>query len=221
MKPVVIFGIGGFADQALFYFRHDSAFNVKAFTVDQAYIKEATFHGLPVTPFETLTEKYPPSEYDMFVAMGYSDLNRQRAACCARVRAKGYKMVNYFHSSALIPKDLQIGDNCFFMEKVVFQPFSRVGDGVVVLTDTGFGHNAVVGDFCYISGGCCIAAMVSFGPYCFVSLNATFRPKVKIGQSVIIGAGALMLEDAPDESVYIAKGTPRAPRSSRLYQKFI
>ena len=50
------------------------------------------------------------------------------------------------------------------MEKVVFQPFSRVGDGVVVLTDTGFGHNAVVGDFCYISGGCCIAAMVSFGP---------------------------------------------------------
>ena len=123
MKPVVIFGIGGFADQALFYFRHDSAFNVKAFTVDQAYIKEATFHGLPVTPFETLTEKYPPSEYDMFVAMGYSDLNRQRAACCARVRAKGYKMVNYFHSSALIPKDLQIGENCFSWRKSFFSRF--------------------------------------------------------------------------------------------------
>lgn len=221
MKPVVIFGVGGFADQVYHYFKYDSQFDVRAFTVDQKYMQATTLHGLPVTPFETINEKYPPSEYDMFVAVAYSDLNRQRAACCAKVRAKGYKMVNYFHSSSLIPPDLVIGENCFFMEKVVFQPFSKVGDGVVVLTDTGFGHNAVVGDFCYISGGCCIAAQVEFGPYCFVSLNATFRPNLKIGESVIVGAGALLLEDAPAESVYIARGTPRAPRSSKLYKKFI
>ncbi|MCA1808350.1 MAG: acetyltransferase [Kiritimatiellia bacterium] len=221
MKPVVVFGIGDFAEQVLFYLEHDSPCQVAAFSVDQAYLRETSFKGRPVAPFETLERDYPPDDYDVFVAMGYNDLNRLRAERIALVRSKGYRMINYIHSSALIPNDLRIGENCFFLEKVVVQPFTRIGDGVVILTDTGLGHNADVGDCCYISGGCCIAAFVSFGPRCFVSLNATFRPGVKIGHSVIVGAGALMLEDAPDESVYIAKGTARAPRGSRLYKRFI
>lgn len=221
MKPVVIFGVGAFAEQVLFYFQHDSRYQVQAFSVDQAYLKEATFHGKPVVPFETVEREFPPADFDMFVAMGYSDLNRKRAARIGQVRAKGYRMVNYIHSSALIAADLIIGENCFFYEKVVIQPFSRVGDGVVILTDTIIGHNARIGDFCYFSGGCTIAALVTFGAYCFMSLNVTVRPKVTIGQSVILAAGTLLLEDAPDESVYLAKGTERAPRTSRLYHKFI
>lgn len=221
MKPVVIFGVGACAEQVLFYFRNDSPYRVAAFSVDQAYIKEASFHGQPVVPFETLERDFPPADFDLFVAMGYSELNQQRAGRIGQARAKGYRMVNYRHPSALIAADLAIGENCFFYEKVVLQPFSRVGDGVVILTDTIIGHNACIGDFCYFSGGCTIAAHVSFGPCCFMSLNATVKPNVTIGRSVIIGAGALILENAPDESVYIARGTPRAPRTSRLYQKFI
>ena len=221
MKPIVMFGVGKFADLIYFYFKHDSPFKVQAFTVDQAYLKETTFHGLPVTPFESLEKDFPPAEFDLFVAMGYNDLNQLRAARIRQVRAKGYKMVNYIHPRALISRDLMIGENCCFLENVLIQPFSQAGDGVVILPATNIGHNARIGDFCYISGTCCISAMVTFGPYCFVSLNTTFKPGIKVGQSAIIGAGALILSDVPDESVYIAKGTPQAPRSSKFYRKFI
>lgn len=221
MKPVVIFGIGAFADQTMFYFQHDSAFRVAAFSVDQAYIKEPTFHGKPVVPFETLEEEFPPTDFDVFVAMGYSNLNQHRAERIGLVRAKGYKMVSYLHSSVTVAPDLVHGENCFVSERIALQPFCRLGHGVVILTATATGHDVKFQDYCYVAGGCIIGANTTIGPYSFLSLNVTVRPNVTIGKSVILGTGALLLEDAPDGSVYIPKGTPRAPRSSRLYQKFI
>ncbi len=114
-QPLVIFGIGDFADMVYFYFKHDPAFQVKAFTVDSAYIKEATFHGLPVVPFETVEKEYPPSKHKVFIAMGYTDMNRRRAKRFELVRAKGYTMANYIHPTASIPPDLIMGENCFWM----------------------------------------------------------------------------------------------------------
>jgi acetyltransferase-like isoleucine patch superfamily enzyme len=48
-------------------------------------------------------------------------------------------------------------------------------------------------------------------------VNATIRDHVRIGRASVIGAGALVLQDTPEEAVYAVKGTEagRVP-SSRL-----
>jgi sugar O-acyltransferase (sialic acid O-acetyltransferase NeuD family) len=221
MKPVVMFGIGAFADQVRYYFHEESPYKVVAFTVEQKYIKEEKFYGLPIVPFETVEKEFPPSEYDMFIAVGYNNLNRLREKIFNEAKQKGYTMVNYVHPSAVLAKNFVMGENCYLLERVSTLPFSRIGNGVVMHTDCGMGHHCYIGDFCFFSAGCAIAAKVTFGPYCFVSIHTTFKPGIKIGHSVIIGTGALILEDAPDESVYIEQGTPRAKRTSRLYKNFI
>ena len=78
MKKIVIFGLGEIAEIAHYYFRHDSHFTVCAFTVDSDYINRNSFCELPVVAFENIEEKYPPGEYDMFIATGYADVKSSK-----------------------------------------------------------------------------------------------------------------------------------------------
>ena len=76
---LVIFGAAEIAQLAHFYFKRDTPFRVAAFCVDGAYIKEPTFEGLPVVPFENVTNEFSPDEHHMFLAVSYSQVNRLRA----------------------------------------------------------------------------------------------------------------------------------------------
>ena len=77
MKKVIIFGTGQFAKIIHQYLANDSDIEVVAFTANESYIKDDNFCGLPVVPFEKIESSYPSSEYQMFVAIGYSDLNKK------------------------------------------------------------------------------------------------------------------------------------------------
>lgn len=65
-KPLVIFGAGDIAQLAHYYFSTDSAHEVVAFSVDAAHIDQDNFCGLPVVPFEEVTDAFPPREHDFF-----------------------------------------------------------------------------------------------------------------------------------------------------------
>ncbi len=68
-SKVVIFGVLDTAELAHWYLENDSFHTVVAFTVNKEYLKEDTFKGLPVVPFEELEQHYPPSEYRLFAPM--------------------------------------------------------------------------------------------------------------------------------------------------------
>src|SRR6476659_8724840 len=112
MSKVIIFGAGKIADEAYFYLTNDSPHEIVAFTVDAAYLTMTEKLGLPVVPLEEISDKYPPGDYKMFVAVGYQDLNRFRAQKYAEAKAKGYELVSYVSSRASNFGKVEIGDNC-------------------------------------------------------------------------------------------------------------
>ena len=78
-RKLIIFGAGQTAEVAHFYFTNDSEFDVTAFTVDREYIVEDTLFGVPVVPFEDVASLYPPAQHDLFVAVTYTGMNKNRA----------------------------------------------------------------------------------------------------------------------------------------------
>jgi hypothetical protein len=72
-------GIGDFARVARVYLTEDSPYEVAAFTVDEQYIESTDIEGLPVVPFESLERTHPSSDFAMFVAVGFSRVNKTRA----------------------------------------------------------------------------------------------------------------------------------------------
>jgi sugar O-acyltransferase (sialic acid O-acetyltransferase NeuD family) len=214
VSSVVLFGTGDFARVAHAYLRDDSPHEVVAFTVHERYISEPELLGLPVTPFERLEETHPPSDYAMFVAVGFSGVNSARAELYEECKARGYELITYVSSRALVSKDVELGDNCFVFEANVIQPFVRIGNDVVLWSGNHIGHDARIDDHCFIASHVVVSGNVAIGPFTFVGVNATFRDGVTVAPRCVIGAGALIMKDTVEGGVYSVPGTAASERRS-------
>lgn len=215
--PVVLFGVGDFARVAAVYLREDSPYDVVAFTVDGEHVRERELLGVPVVPFEELERAYPPEQNAMFVAIGFSRVNRARAAVYERCKARRYELVSYVSSNAIAWDGLELGDNCFVFEANVIQPFVRIGNDVVLWSGNHVGHDATIGDHCFIASHAVVSGNVTIGASCFVGVNATIRDGVTIAPDCVIGAGAVIMKDTEPGGVYSVRGTePAERRSSEL-----
>jgi sugar O-acyltransferase (sialic acid O-acetyltransferase NeuD family) len=215
MAKVVVFGTGSFAECVHFYLTHDSPHEVVAFTVNRDHIGEQTeLAGLPVVAFEDLAETHPPAGYDMYVAVGYAQVNRVRARICEEARAKGYSLISYVSSKATTWGDTKIGDNVFIFEDNTIQPFVEIGDDTVLWSGNHIGHHAKIGPHCFITSHVVISGHVKVGAYCFIGVNATVRDAIAIGEANVIGSAALIMKTTQDNEVYIAPRTKPDARTS-------
>jgi len=210
-KEVIIFGAGEIAEVASFYFAKDADRQTATFVVDAKYFKESHLNGVPVTALEELVAAFPPEEYEMFVGLSYSNLNRDRAQKCVEAQDKGYSLTSFIHSRSPLICEPHVGVNCFILEDVTIQPFVEIGNNVTIWSGTHVGHHVKIGDNCFITSHVVISGGVHVGQNCFVGVNATLRDHISIGEFSVIGAGALLLESTAPESVYA--GTASKPTS--------
>jgi sugar O-acyltransferase (sialic acid O-acetyltransferase NeuD family) len=202
-QQVVIFGLGELAQIAHFYFSHDSDHEVVAFTADEKYIKKGHFLGLPAVPFETVKLRYPPEKYGMFIAIGFTNLNKSRAAKYEAAKKKGYTLVSYVSSKLVSWGDTKVGDNCFILENQTIQPFVTIGDDVVIWSGNHIGHHVTIGDHCFITSHVVISGGATIKSYSFVGVNATIRDHIVIEKENIIGMGANIVKNTREKEVYI------------------
>ena len=132
MAKVVVFGVGQVAEVAHFYLTHDSEHEVVAFTVNRDYLKEETFQGLPVVPFEDITTDYPTTSFKMFVPISYQQVNRLRESKYHEAKSKGYELISYVSSRITVWPGFTHGDNCFLLEDNTIQPFVSIGSNVIL-----------------------------------------------------------------------------------------
>jgi sugar O-acyltransferase (sialic acid O-acetyltransferase NeuD family) len=217
MERLVIFGAGQIADVAHFYFSNDSAFKVVGFSVDAPYLREPSFHHLPVVASDELVKAFPPADHRIFIAMSYARLNQVRTEKLAAAESLGYRAASYLSTKATVWPGLEYGRNCFILEDNTIQPFARIGNNVTLWSGNHIGHHAVIGDNVFIASHVVISGSVKVGNSTFIGVNATIRDNVTIGQSCVIGAGSLILQDAKDFEVYMGDAsTPSKVPSNRL-----
>jgi sugar O-acyltransferase (sialic acid O-acetyltransferase NeuD family) len=217
MARVVIFGTSGFAEMAHFYLAADSDHEVVAFTLSEGHLSEPEYRGLPVLPFEQLTETHPPGDFSMFVAVGYGRVNRSRAEIYQQAKDKGYELITYVSSKATWWDANEIGDNCFIFEDNTIQPYAKIGNDVVLWSGNHVGHWAEIGDHCFVSSHVVISGHTKIGSYSFLGVNSTLRDGITIGASNVIGSGSLIMRDTADDEVYAPSRTkPRDQKSHEI-----
>jgi sugar O-acyltransferase (sialic acid O-acetyltransferase NeuD family) len=220
MKPVVIFGVGAFAQVAEVYLRKDSPREVIAYTVDSEYVTANEFAGLPVVAFEELLQSYPPDRVDLLVATGFRGVNTVRRGIYERCKQHGYGFVKYVSSRAMAMSDEEVGENTFVFEANVIQPFVRIGENVVVWSGNHIGHHSRIGDHCFIASHAVISGHVVVGEMTFIGVNATLRDGIVLGPRCVIGAGAVVLRDQQEGTVLRAIEAPVHPKKSWELRNF-
>ncbi len=214
MSKVIIFGTGDIAQIANYYFKIDSEHEVVAFTVNQDYMNGTEYEGLPLVPFEKIADIYPPGSHQMFIALSYSKMNKNRAAKYYEAKEKGYKLVSYVSSKCTYLSQYEHGDNCFIFEDNTIQPYVRIGNNVTLWSGNHIGHHSVIKDHNFISSHVVISGHCTIESNCFLGVNSSLAHKVTIAKETLLGAGAVISKNTEEKGVYVPPRTVMLEKKS-------
>ncbi len=203
MAKVVIFGLLDTAELAHYYLTNDSEHEVVAFTVNREFREIDIFKGLPVIDFESIVKKFPPSEFKLFAPMTGKNMNRNREKVYKTGKSLKYSFITYVSSRATI-FDNKIGENCFILENNTIQPFTTIGNNVVLWSGNHIGHHGVIKDHVFFTSHVVMSGHCIIEPYCFFGVNATIRDYSHVAKGTLLAMGASLTKQKTNEwGVYI------------------
>lgn len=216
MAKVIIFGIKDFASLAHFYLKHDSEHEVAAFSVDAQYLpSERYFEGLPIVPFEEVERTFPPPAYEFFAPMSPSRMNQARRQKYRAIKQKGYSLISYVSSKATRFAGTPIGDNCFILEDNTLQPYTSIGNNVVLWSGNHIGHHSVIRDHVTFTSHVVLSGHCVVEPYSFLGVNATVRDGVTIAEGTFVAMAAAIMKNTEPWGVYKGNPATKGEKSSK------
>lgn len=210
MAKIIVFGVLDTAELAHYYLTHDSDHEVVAFAVNRQYIEQDTFHGLPVVAFEDVETIFPPSEYRFFAPMTGRNMNRNREAIYNHAKAKGYQFISYISSRATT-FDNVIGENCFILEDNTIQPFTTIGNNVVMWSGNHIGHHGQIKDHVFFTSHVVLSGHCVVESYSFFGVNATIRDYTTIAQGTLVGMASAIMKETEEWGVYVGNPAKKVP----------
>lgn len=206
MAKVIIFGIQDFAELAHYYLENDSEHEVVAFSVHEKYLPEnRLFHGLPIVAFENIEKEYVPGDFKFFAPMAPQDMNKLRESVYNTIKAKGYELISYVSSQATLFNN-PIGDNCFILENNTIQPFTSIGNNVILWSGNHIGHHSVVKDHVMFTSQVVLSGHCVVESYATLGVNATIRDGITIAEGTFVAMAASIIKNTDPWSMY--KGNP-------------
>lgn len=202
-NKLVIFGADIMAKMVHFYFSRDSNYEVVAFTVDQEYIKEEIFLGLPVLPFENIEREYPPDKFKMFIAIGPSKMNVNRETKYKNAKEKGYHLANYISPNSIC--DSVISENVFIGDFAVINPFCNIGNNNIFYEFSYIGNDVKIGDNCYFAPKSSVGTLAEIKDNSIIGIGAIINTKVIINDKTLVGASCFISKDTKASGVYGVK----------------
>lgn len=213
MAKVIIFGLLDTAELAHYYLTNDSKHEVVAFTVNKQFKDKDTFKGLPVIIFEELEQKYPIDKYALFAPMTGQKMNKLREQIYLQGKEKGYSFISYISSKATIC-DNEIGENCFILEDNTIQPYTKIGNNVVLWSGNHIGHHGEIKDHVFFTSHVVMSGHCVIESYCFLGVNATIRDYSHLAQGTLLAMGASLVTQKTEEwGIYL--GNPAKKKEGK------
>ncbi|WP_439559427.1 acetyltransferase [Dyadobacter sp.] len=210
MAKIIIFGVLDTAELAHYYLTHDSEHEIVAFTINRQYIEQDTFKGLPVVAFEDVETIFSPSEYAFFAPMTGRNMNRNREAIYNEAKAKGYRFISYVSSKATIFGN-EIGENCFILEDNTIQPFTTIGNNVVLWSGNHIGHHGQIKDHVFFTSHVVLSGHCVVESYSFFGVNSTIRDYTTIAQGTLVGMASAITKETEEWGIYVGNPAKKVP----------
>jgi sugar O-acyltransferase (sialic acid O-acetyltransferase NeuD family) len=222
-NKLIIFGISKYTELIEHYFTQYTDYRVCGYTVNRAYLTEESYNGKPVVAFEEVERHFPPEEYQAFIAVGLTDINRARKNLFLEFEAKGYGFPTFIHPQALVDPTAKVGRHCIVMEGVVIQAFCDVGDNIIFFPSCALTHHSVMESHSFMSTGVYVGGCSHIGEESFLGLGSIVNSSLTVGRSSFISAGSVISEDIPDNTMFLRNGKTEklTPVSRKLLSNII
>ena len=131
---------------------------------------------------------------------------RARLRLAAVARQQGLTLARAVHPKAAVAADVMLGPGSVVMAGAVVNSASRIGENVIVNTSASVDHECVLEDGVHVCPGVNLAGNVHVGRATQLGIGSSAINGIRIGAGTLIGAGAAVVDDVPDE--VLAYGVP-------------
>jgi sugar O-acyltransferase (sialic acid O-acetyltransferase NeuD family) len=106
-------------------------------------------------------------------------------------------------NAQISPYDVELEAGLNIMYAVMISSSVSIGEGSLINAFASVHHDVKVGCYNEIAPGVRLLGNCQTGNFCRMGASSVILPHIKIGQNVIIGAGAVVTKDVEDNSVVV------------------
>ena len=192
MAQYVIFGDTSFAERIQEYITLENLDKVICFTNEQFFITRDEINGIPVVPFERLSELYDKGSFEVLICIGYTQMNQLREKIYHLCKNKGYKIGTWISKSAIIYSE-NIEDNFYIVSE----------EDVIIYIS----NNHIVFDF----NNTTVVSRLIEGEYFKIDqmLSSDYETKVKINKKELLSCidrATLLVKEGDKKPIIINIG---------------
>lgn len=123
----------------------------------------------------------------------------------------GLQAVTLIHPSAIVAEDAEISAGCQIMAGAVVAPQVKMARQCIINTRASVDHETVLEEGVEVAPGATLCGLILAREYAWICAGATVLPRIIIGKNAIVGAGAMVNQDVPDDTTVV--GIPARPVS--------
>ncbi len=159
---------------------------------------------------ETADARGLHGEYnDLFVAIGD---NKCRLKLINEFMSIGFNIPIIKHPSSVVCANAEIGSGSFLAANSVVGVGSKLGKGCIINTGATVDHENILSDGVHVSPGAHLGGGVHVGNCTWIGIGASVREQITIGNDVIVGAGAAVVNNVEDKQQML--GVPACKKGS-------
>ncbi|MET0956841.1 MAG: acetyltransferase [Cryobacterium sp.] len=160
---------------------------------------DSSRHGTMLAGLRVLggVDLAPDLDAELLVCVGSGSARR---GIVARLTERGIgqdRYATFVSPAAHVPPGTSIGPGSILLAGVVATANVTVGSHVVIMPNSTLTHDDVIADYVTLAAGVALGGSVVLEHASYLGMNSSVRQGVWVGQSAVVGMGAVVLTDVP------------------------
>lgn len=140
--------------------------------------------------------------YGFLVAIGGAH-GQTRCELHHWLMTQGLLPLTAIHRTAFVADTARIGAGSHILAQSAVCVDAELGEQCIVNTGATIDHECRLGAGVHVAPGAHLAGLVEVGDHAFIGLGACVLPRIRIGTRAVIGAGAVVTADVPDNTTVV------------------